>query len=1369
MEKKIKQLILFPLIFGVIAIGIAGVLASNARGAKPILWLRFDEGYGTVAYDSSGNGINATINGATWKGEEFCRAGKCLLFDGEDDSVITSSISLPDVSGDVTWSVWFYWVDESGNYDTIVAKGGNVYGGWSITINTSSDEIWIFRNGGSAYWDTNFSVSKHKWYHLVLIHRSDDTLELYINGNLVGTTTNFDIGSLTDTIRIGYWDEAWSGGHRFNGFIDEIKIYDYPRTKSQIRAEYLSSLSSHPTPLGASVSLSSREKEEKNSLTEGLVLYLKMDENSGEVVKDFSGQGNDGTLGDGTCTQGTGTCPTWTGGKYGSALSFDGEDDYVKVPHNYGSFNFQEITLSAWIFPTTGGVYNPFIDKDFYDIYFEITPNNTLKFNGVIGKTILSINSKWYHVAATFKNGTIKIYVNGKLDVKGTGSLGQNYQPFYIGFGPTGGDEYFSGLIDEVRIYNRALSEKEIKALYEWAPPPVLHLKFDEKKGQYAYDSSGNGNDGILGGKATSESSDPTWRSARLCKYGGCLEFDGVNDYVKIQDSNWLNFSNSDFTVEGWCYSYQLTGDNQKVFMKYGSNTNILYSLGLNSSGYGTFALRDENRVAKIAKYSVNLIGQWHHLAGVKEGNYIKLYVDGILRAVEDISTLGSIDTTGNIAKVGMNPVYINDDQFYGLIDDIRIYNYARTQKQIIEDMNAGRPTISSPIGHTVLDLSFDEGYGQTAYDKSPYKNNGTIYGATWTLEGKIGKALSFDGVDDYVEVPDSPELSPTQAISISIWLKSNTAQTAKGVITKGPISGDYDYMLYFSGNGTVPLFYIKNSEGTSDSVGADFVWADGKWHHYVGIFDGDKLYLYIDGTLKGWKDTSLTDIRDSSNPLQIGRGWSSSNPYFSGLIDEVKIFPYALTDEEVKELYNQGKATLLGKRSSASSEYCPPGETDYCAPPVLHLRFDEKSGQIAYDNSAHGINCILGDTSGSDSRDPQWRSSAVCHQGGCLEFDGSDYVNCGNDSILDITDAITLEAWIKVPDVTNRYGMIVGKYETESGYLIRFDDTTGKVQAGIRDIDNVPHFTTGGYVLSNNTWYHIAGVYNGKDLIMYVNGIEYARKSGINKMMKSSTDAVWIGRSMWKTEKFSGLIDDVRIYNYARTPRQIAWDYSRGKPILYLKFDKGQGTTAYDWSGKGNHGTIYGATWTDNGKINRALSFDGVDDYVEASNSIYNFKAITISAWIKLTQVPSSYATIYFNGDTSSGNDIHLAITSDLALYARADKPAECDLEIRASPPNVITLNKWHYVAVVIDSQKQIMRKYVDGVLIDEDTYSCSIPTANYKDEIGRMADGLYNKWFFPGIIDELKIYNYALTEEQIKEEYNKNGLYFGPSEGLP
>jgi hypothetical protein len=224
-------------------------------------------------------------------------------------------------------------------------------------------------------------------------------------------------------------------------------------------------------------------------------------------------------------------------------------------------------------------------------------------------------------------------------------------------------------------------------------------------------------------------------------------------------------------------------------------------------------------------------------------------------------------------------------------------------------DNNLGEIFVSPVnLSGLVLYLTFDEGSGNIAYDYSGNGNNGILYNGPVWVDGKFGKALSFDGVDDYVEIPDAPSLQITSAITMSAWLKFPVGVASdNGVVQKYPGS-DYDYMLYLSVAG-YPSIYIKNPAGTTFSTGYYVNHRDNNWHHWVGTFDGRYLKIYVDGILRNTTDTGGTTIRvTSGQPLHIMHGWGG---YLNGTIDEVLIYNRALSDDEIKFLYQEGLKKL--------------------------------------------------------------------------------------------------------------------------------------------------------------------------------------------------------------------------------------------------------------------------------------------------------------------------------------------------------------------------------------------------------------------------------------------------------------------------
>ena len=187
--------------------------------------------------------------------------------------------------------------------------------------------------------------------------------------------------------------------------------------------------------------------------------------------------------------------------------------------------------------------------------------------------------------------------------------------------------------------------------------------------------------------------------------------------------------------------------------------------------------------------------------------------------------------------------------------------------------------------------------------DKSGNGNNGTNYGATFDV-GKINQALSFDGVNDYVEVSDAASLDITDKITVETWVKANTwdnpgaPYNVRNIIDKAEHETGRSYGLYFFGG---LLHFRINKNSNADASGA--LPLLGEWNHIAGTYNGSEVKLYVNGAKVGEKSYSGT-ILTNDKPLYIGAGVARQY-WFSGLIDEVKIYNRALDATEILQHYN--------------------------------------------------------------------------------------------------------------------------------------------------------------------------------------------------------------------------------------------------------------------------------------------------------------------------------------------------------------------------------------------------------------------------------------------------------------------------------
>ena len=214
------------------------------------------------------------------------------------------------------------------------------------------------------------------------------------------------------------------------------------------------------------------------AVEEGLVAYWDFNEKDGETAKDVSGNGHDGTLmGD----------PQWTkDGYFGGGLEFDQVGDEVNVPY-HEDLNQETFTVTAWANVEPGSANHRAVvsnrdEPPTAGHIFYCEPGNTWQFwtgdggwKSVQGPAVNL--GEWDHLAGTYADGTQKLYVNGELvgEIASAPNVNPS-QEFLIGAGANerANHEYlFKGIIDEVRVYDRVLSEAEIASVMESNPTAV--------------------------------------------------------------------------------------------------------------------------------------------------------------------------------------------------------------------------------------------------------------------------------------------------------------------------------------------------------------------------------------------------------------------------------------------------------------------------------------------------------------------------------------------------------------------------------------------------------------------------------------------------------------------------------------------------------------------------------------------------------------------------------------------------------------------------------------------------------------------------------------------------------------------------------
>ena len=382
-----------------------------------------------------------------------------------------------DLTNKLTISFW--WKDRgspTGTYCELINKAGayQVFFDYYPKI-----RFWAYI-GGTRYNMAQYNATELQdgnW-HLITITYDGTYTKIYIDDQLKVTKSDYtgDIDTNSNMLTIN--KKAWNDGFA-KGFMDNLIII-----KDCVSHDFIKGLYNYGAFTYLVDVVLKKLNEVKNYLVDvslkeigrvvvpsGCVLYLPMDEGVGSKTYDKSGKENDATFnGD----------PSWVDGKYGKALDFDGDGDYLEIPHN-SSINISEaITIAFWIKAPTPSAEGYIIAKQSWQTYkVGLLPNGKIRWtintpSGVTDLDSLSIigDDNWHYVVVTFDsalpNKEMKIYIDGQFDSEKDRSdvINTNDKNLLIGCETPSGTNCFDGILDEVMIFNRALSEDEIKALY---------------------------------------------------------------------------------------------------------------------------------------------------------------------------------------------------------------------------------------------------------------------------------------------------------------------------------------------------------------------------------------------------------------------------------------------------------------------------------------------------------------------------------------------------------------------------------------------------------------------------------------------------------------------------------------------------------------------------------------------------------------------------------------------------------------------------------------------------------------------------------------------------------------------------------------
>ena len=515
-----------------------------------------------------------------------------------------------------------------------------------------------------------------------------------------------------------------------------------------------------------------------------------------------------------------------------------------------------------------------------------------------------------------------------------------------------------------------------------------------------------------------------------------------------------------------------------------------------------------------------------------------------------------------------------------------------------------------------VAAYGMDEGSGTTVGDASGRNNTGTTSNTNW-VTGKYGKALSFNGTSSRVTIGHSNSLRLTTGMTLSAWVRPSTVTGWRTVMMKDHLSfGDASYSLYASdGDGRPSSWFFTSAQGSGGQVSGSTPLPINTWSHVAVSYDGSTARLYVNGTQTGQRTLSGS-LQDDGGALRIG-GNGIYGEYFSGLIDEVRIYNRAQTASQLQADMNTaistpgppdtqaptapGSVTATGGQGSAQLSWTAStdnvGVTDYTVHRSTSAGFTPSSanqvgsvsntsftdsglgagtyyyrvlaldaagnvstssgeatatvfpapanpGLIAAYGMEEGSGTRVGDASGQNNTGTASNTSWVTGKyGKALSFNGtSSWVTVNHSASLRLTTGMTLSAWVRPTTVADwRTVVMKDNFETD-GMSYSLYASNGVVPSGWLQADSDIAIVDGTTPLPTNAWRHVAVTYNGNTARLYVDGNQVNQTSLSGSLVDDGSDLHIGGNSLWG-EHFSGIIDEVRIYNIAQTAAQIQTD----------------------------------------------------------------------------------------------------------------------------------------------------------------------------------------------------------------------------------
>ena len=637
--------------------------------------------------------------------------------------------------------------------------------------------------------------------------------------------------------------------------------------------------------------------------------------------------------------------------------------------------------------------------------------------------------------------------------------------------------------------------------------------------------------------------------------YGNYFDLDGTNDYIR---TDWQQNSSTTMTFETWQWvdndsSYRyIWGD----FNTSGTDTTGRFGTRIyNDNQVSVFignGTNNNNIASGILDYTPYL-EKWTHFVWTINGTTGKLYINGILMSVKTFDYSLTANGTNNMALGNYTGGAITTQTFDGKFGQARIYTAELTQAQIRANYDATR-TLYQGVGTTAnvlqtgllnnIDVDSFSSYDPNSFDTT-------------------NQVAKFNGSSSKIVVTDS-SVSSNTVRSYSAWVK----YTGNGYVLANTDGSAYGAHMYIESGTLKGWVYSQAQNAYYCLMQAGGSLTSGQWHHCVMTWgsSASDCRLYLDGVRTETESSLSGSLLSSAAPNELRIGVYTGSGFFTGSIDQVRLFNKVLTDAEVRKLFSETSSTtstlqVLGDSSCVAAFNLNGNSNNLTGSnngvnTSITYEFDNTTGYRIKDQTSNNLSLgSLVNTTINEAN--SWGTS--------LKYDGSgDYVTLPVGLGRTATQDVTRELWVKIDDLpagSNSDGLLyIGDMGTSQYY-----ENLRVTSDGTIDYQERPNAGTGGaqdFILSTNSyagtlsvgvWYHVAYTVQGRLKKIYINGKLVATKTASYDKVNNSTYGGSLGSFKGSSVATTqGEIAQFRSYTSALTDTQIKANYDATKAQFY-------------------------------------------------------------------------------------------------------------------------------------------------------------------------------------------------------------------------